>query len=471
MRVIVLIADGVRPDTLAAAMGDGSLPELERLRREGGSHVLTTAFPSVTGPAYAPFLMGRFPGPVGLPGLRWFDRTRAVCRFPDYSRSYVGYQMREIDRDIDTRAPTMFELIGDSTAALSVITRGLPPERQLAALTLRSALRAVYTHFRGDAMRWLDVDRKVARALALHVAGRPSRFVFAAFTGVDKTSHATGHGSPAVLEALRIVDDAVGSIRRTLEARDEWRNTWLWVTSDHGHSPVRQHEDLAAVVEGFGYRVLTHPWVLRARPTAAVMVSGNAMAHVYLELGLRNRPFAAGLGAAGQRLAERLLARESVDLLMLPIDPQTCAVLSRGSLALVRCAGRRYSYQTEEGDPLGVGESFAAVDASEAHDLLRHTCYPDAVVQIAGITASARSGDIILSARPGWDFRARYEPIPHVSSHGALHRDHMLVPFLTSRPLDVTPRRTADLMPTALAALGETIPPGLDGESCLRRAS
>jgi hypothetical protein len=93
--------------------------------------------------------------------------------------------------------------------------------------------------------------------------------------------------------------------------------------------------------------------------------------------------------------------------------------------------------------------------------------YPDALVQIARLSDSPRSGEIILSAAREWDFRAKYEPIPHTSSHGALHREHMLVPLLTNHPLKSTPRRTVDVMPSALEALGIPIPPGLDGVSFL----
>ena len=64
-----------------------------------------------------------------------------------------------------------------------------------------------------------------------------------------------------------------------------------------------------------------------------------------------------------------------------------------------------------------------------------------------------------------WDYRAKYEPIPHVSSHGALHREHMLVPLLVNRPVQGLPRRTVDVMPSALKVLGVPIPTGLDGES------
>ncbi|HEX6058836.1 MAG TPA: hypothetical protein VFZ11_07430, partial [Gemmatimonadaceae bacterium] len=95
----------------------------------------------------------------------------------------------------------------------------------------------------------------------------------------------------------------------------------------------------------------------------------------------------------------------------------------------------------------------------------RDGAHPDAVLQIARLAGSARAGDIILSAAPGWDFRSRWEPVPHVSSHGGLHRDHMLVPLLLGRPARIAPHRTADVMSSALAALGIAAPEGMDGRS------
>ena len=105
--------------------------------------------------------------------------------------------------------------------------------------------------------------------------------------------------------------------------------------------------------------------------------------------------------------------------------------------------------------------------AGDAYDATAETDYPDGVVQIAHLVTAPRSGEIVLSAARDWDFRARYEPIPHVSSHGALHREHMLVPLLVYRPTTRSPRRTVDVMPSALEALGKTIPLGLDGVSFL----
>ena len=121
------------------------------------------------------------------------------------------------------------------------------------------------------------------------------------------------------------------------------------------------------------------------------------------------------------------------------------------------------------GDPLGLGADLRRVDARTAYDATIDSDYPDGLVQIATIAGAPRAGDLILSAARDWDFRARYEPIPHVSSHGALHREHMLVPLVVNRPPTRVPRRTVDVMPSALAALGIDAPAGLDGISFLER--
>ena len=471
MPVIIVIADGVRPDTLDAALASDRRPPLApaiaRLRDEGAFYTVTSCFPTVTGPAYAPFLMGRYPGAVGLPGLRWFDRSRATCSFPTFSRSYVGHQMRRVDRDLDPSAPTLFELSEHSVGALSVISRGLPARDRVATSTARVAR----THFTGNLRGWLEIDRDIVEEVVRRVRDERPEFVFAALTGIDKSSHARGHDAPIVGDAIGIVDELVARIRSDAEALGYWDDTHVWITSDHGHSPVRAHDDLARGISQLGLRVMSHPWVLRLAPQAAVMVSGNAMAHVYVELEQRRRPLWASLRRRWEPLASELVTRPSVDLMLLPNEQRTCEVRSRerGS-AVVAVDGDRFSYRRRSGDPLGLGADLRRVDARAAYDATFDSDYPDAVVQIATIANAPRAGDIILSAARDWDFRARYEPIPHVSSHGALHRDHMLVPLVVNRLPVRTPRRTVDVMPSALAALGIDAPAGLDGISFLEQA-
>jgi hypothetical protein len=196
------------------------------------------------------------------------------------------------------------------------------------------------------------------------------------------------------------------------------------------------------------------------------------MAHLYLELDRRARPWWPELAPRWEELAARLLARESLDLLILPHAPDRCEVRGRGrGTAFVERAGSgrdlRYSYLPHDGDPLGLGGELHALGEADAYEACAATDYPDALVQLALLSGSARTGELILSASRDWDLRSRYEPIPHVSSHGALHREHMMVPLLMNHPPRRTPRRTVDVMPSALAALGRPIPDGLDGVSFL----
>jgi hypothetical protein len=462
--VVILVADGARPDSLATALDGGVLPALAALRAEGGLHTLTSVFPSVTGPAYVPFLLGRHPAPIGLPGLRWLDRTRRVCSFPHYARTYVGYGGLWIARDLDPAAPTVFELAPSGLGALEVIGRGLRAGDQIGR-DWPFVIRAARVHFSGDVAGWLDIDRDVGAELARRIRERRPAFAFGAFTGVDKTSHADGHEAPRVLEALRIVDEVVAEIRADAEADGRWDDMHLWVVSDHGHSRVREHEDLAGLVEAYGLRTLAHPRIYRWRPEAAVMVSGNAMAHIYLDLSRRERPWWPELAQRHEPLVEMLLGRPSVDLALLPHSPTRCEIRSPGrGRAMLDWDGGRYRYRPRAGDPLGVGARDLR-SAAAAFEATIDSDYPDAIVQIAHLAGASRSGEIILSASRDWDFRSRFEPIPHLSSHGALHREHMLVPLLASRPLNGTPRRTVDVMPSALAVLGIEVPRGVEGTS------
>lgn len=464
MPVIVLVADGARPDTLTGELV--RCPALARLREEGALHTVTSVFPSVTGPAYLPFLLGRFPAAVGIPGLRWYDRSRECCGWPDYARSYVGYEMGRIDDDLDPSAPTIFELVPRSAAAFSMITRGLARADSLAALTPRSALRAAVTHFRGRAERWLDIDRELSDSVLARLRDDRPDYLFAALTGIDKASHARGHDSALAREALSVVDDLVRRVREEAERGGWWGETHLWVVSDHGHSPVHAHDDLARDVARMGYRTVAHPWSAGIAPEVAVMVSGNAMAHLYLDPRQRTRPGWMRLAPRWEPLASALLARPSVDLLILAEGSERCEVRSERGSATVEHARGRYAYRRNSGDPLGLGRDVEG-GADETWEATIGSDYPDGIAQIAVLAGAARSGDVILSATPGHDFRARYEPIPHRSAHGALHREHMLVPLLMNRAPRSSPRRTSDVFPSALAALGVQGPTIVDGRSFL----
>ena len=373
--------------------------------------------------------------------------------------------MRHLDEDLDASHPTLFELAASRVNAMSMLGRGTSSSERLGR-DVRTLARAAYTHWIGNVDGWIALDEHVARVSTRHIIEKRPQFACIALLGLDKASHTAGHDSAVARRALATIDAAVAELRSALERAGRWDDTRIWVVSDHGHSAVHGHDDLAALVRASGHRVLAHPWLLARGEAVAVMVSGNAMAHLYLELERRTRAGWSALRERWEALVRTLLARDSVDLVILPVNEEQTEVRSRdrGS-AIVTVSNRRYSYRMLDGDPLGVGLELQNVYASDAFEALASGDHPDAIVQIAQLASCARSGDIILSAAPGWDFRERWEPVRHASTHGSLHRDHMLVPLLVSRPVSGTARRTADVMPSALELLALAPAIDLDGQS------
>lgn len=468
--LLLIVADGVRPDVLREEIAAGHLPRLAARAERGVLTEVSSCFPSVTGPAYAPFMMGRFPGRIGLPGLRWFDRSRRVASWPSFARSYVGPEIRLLDDDLHTEAPTLLELASSSVAGSTLLGRGARGDRH-PGRGWAWAARAFLPHFRGDVKGWRRIEQLICDRLLGHLRRARPEVMVMSFLTPDKFAHAFGARSTEVRESLRDVDAFVGDAER-VAAQGGWsERLHVWLVADHGHADVDRHDELADGVREHGLRVLSHPKIWVRRPDAAVMVGGNAMGHVYVELEHRQRPWWRALAPHWQELHDALLARESVDLLAVALDAHTVRVshAMRGTSTITRERGHdgvlRWSYRHDTGDALALGTELEAASAAVAHDACAAGDYPDAVVQLADVVPSARAGDFVISAATGWDLRDRYEPTPHRSTHGALHREQMQVPLLIDGPVARAPRRSADVMPSALARLGRVVPAGLDGES------
>jgi hypothetical protein len=205
--------------------------------------------------------------------------------------------------------------------------------------------------------------------------------------------------------------------------------------------------------------VLAHPRLSVRQPDLALMVGGNAMAQLYVDPATRTRGWWPALGGRGARLLEALVQRPSVDLAMVAPDAHTVRVThaGRGSAEVVRRGeGRaaRWDYLVRDGDPLGLGGTLRGLSPCTAWEACAATDYPDSVVQLSLLASAPRTGDVILSAREGWDLRARFEPVAHVSTHGALLRAQMQVPLLVDVPVARVPQRTADVAPSACTLLG-----------------
>jgi hypothetical protein len=62
-----------------------------------------------------------------------------------------------------------------------------------------------------------------------------------------------------------------------------------------------------------------------------------------------------------------------------------------------------------------------------------------------------------LSAKSGFDLRARYELPEHHATHGALLAEQMHIPLATNLPIETEFIRSADVFPTVLSQFGHTL--------------
>ena len=465
-RVVCILVDGARHDVLRDLLGQGDLPNLARWVIEpGGMAVGTTVFPSTTGVAYIPILFGRYPGLANVPGIRWLDRAGisggAAARWRA-ARSYCGPQAPWINRDIDC-GPSLFDLVPQSLAICTPITRGLARGAHL--MPVRRAILGAAAHYLGS---YGALDRAVANSW-LAVAAHPWRFLFVVFPGPDGLTHLHHPTHPSVLDAYRQIDRALGEfVRRVRRSGDL---PAFFVVADHGASAVHEHKDIALELEAWGIPTLRHPLhVWRRHPRASVMVSGNGCAHVY---------FPASSGGRTPRTEAQMPAELLARLLLLPgvgvgayRDDRGGVMVARGhSRARLREDAAGVTYEPLLGDPLGLGALPLSLPDRELLESSRATQFPDAPRQLLQLLSSARSGDLVLAADPGVDFRGPWEIPEHRSGHGSLFAEHMLVPIAASVPLPDAALRTVDLMPTMLEILGAPVPDGLDGVPFSRLAT
>jgi hypothetical protein len=448
----MVLADGARVDAFERLLQAGELPEIQRHVVERGAYRRgTSVFTSTTGPAHIPFLTGCYPGTANVPGYRWFDRRSYVPGLPMGPwclRSYNGPEAWLYVRDLEAR--TLFELTDNALNVFGVITRGA---RNVAG-RLKSPLW-LWSHYAHD---YRTPDRVTAWAME-RALGIRSEFRFVVFPGIDWSSHYVDLDGELAMEAYRTVDRAVGAAAERLRRDGAYEDTLIVVCSDHGHHPVHTHFDLAPELERhWGITIAYHSGrVWRRSPAAVVCVSGNGMSHVYFRG-----------GEVPREVVDWLLLEPAVDVLATR-DGDGLRVESRRGRALLAERDGKVEYRPLEGDPFGFAAVPERMTHEEALERTFETAYPDALVQLVQLLRSPRTGDLIVSATPGFDLRFRYESPEHRSSHGALYRQHMLVPLALSAPLDARPMRTADVFATVLDWLGRDPPAGIDGVSRLAR--
>jgi len=460
---LFIMADGARADVFSDLLGKGELPNISRYVVERGSfRIASSVFPSTTGPAYTPYIFGKFPGRCNFPGIRWFDRSiypdmRKLHSFRRF-RSYIGLETYFMNSDVSEDNTSLFEIFPRSGNILNELSRGVSFRYD------KTRFSKLYYKVKGHFTDKSDEVDMVARRILLRELDVMHDFIFVVFLGIDTYSHINHPFHRKVLDSYALIDETVGLTAEKLSADGRLDETLIVIVSDHGLTQTHSHFDSLEFMNRRGYKTFYYPNVFRhfIDADAACLISGNAMANIYVK-----SPEGWGRKSTFEELyglAEDFLERDEVDIVAGLDEGGRARIKSVRGEAAAWIDGERYiNYERLGDDPFGYNGMPGRMSAEEALNLSIDTQYPDALLQIIQLLEAPRAGDLVLSASHGYDLRAKHESPEHRSSHGALFREHMLVPVAMSAAIGKEHMRTVDIYPTILNLMGKTLPEGIDG--------
>jgi len=466
-KLVLCVIDAMAPAMLERAVAEGVAPMLATLI-ERGRYVpdCVAAFPSVTPVCAASIVTGVAQDEHLIPGMNWFHREEH--RYVEYGSSFRAAQRFGITRQLtDTvynmnrahlspETPTVFESLDDADRS------GQSGKRT--AGTTYLMYRGRHRH---EPTRDTALTRFTSRLMRHPVMG-PRELFYADIFASRKTDCRSALGMPGVrdrhsgcVSAYMVEHDLFDFLLLSLPDND-------WYSHKHGpegqvHSIAQADLQLARVFNAGGGvdRFLEeHAVIAMADHSQALVESTIALQDELAELGVLG-PKGGTEGARGngedeahiavcpsQRgamvyalheaerdamrasVVTRALALEGVDLVLWlerdAHDVPLRAVIASGARGELRFAPEG-AVSDLRGRTWSVEGELAALGARIEDGVLLAPDYPDALARVWSALSCPTSGEVLLSAAPGYEF-LDWGGAAHVGggSHGSLHASDSL---------------------------------------------
>jgi hypothetical protein len=471
------VIDAMSPSMLERAIAAGVAPTLERLI-EGGLYVsdCVSAFPSVTPVCAASIVTGVAQDAHRIPGMNWFDRDEH--RYVEYGSSFRAAQRFGIARQL---TDTVYNMNRTHLAAETLtVFESLDDADVRTAGTTYLMYRGRYRH---EPQRDTALTR-VASALIRHPVMGPRELFYADIFASRRTGCRSGLGMPGVrdrhsgcVSAHLVEHDLFDFLLLSLPDND-------WYS--HKNGPEAQIQSIAAAdlqlarvmnagggVEEF---LSEHAVIAMADHSQAPIVGTIALQDELAELGVLG-PVRSSSGSRSDEpriavcpsqraamvyalheserdamrasVATRALAIEGIDLVMW-LERDARDAPREGVISSPVHGELRFAPDGPVLDSRGRGWSvdggLAAIDASIEGGLLLSPAYPDALARVWSALTCPTSGEVLLSAVPGFEF-IDWGRQAHVGggSHGSLHASDSLGALILSGvpPPDPAPAQWA----------------------------
>jgi hypothetical protein len=452
-KLVLVVVDSLKAEMLERTVEEDSAPVMaEILRRGTYARECVSVFPSVTPAASAAITTGSGVDRHGVPSINWYHRGES--RYVEYGSSWPATRTFGVLRTLNdivynmnfehlSRAlPTVFESLDDAGVRTActpfLIFRGRTRHelalqgwmRRLAhAANFRHAVYGPAEFFYGElySSRSVDCRPTLARpgtrdaysgCVGEHLA-EYGLYDFLLFSLPDNDHYSHRHGPDATTTSIAWADrnlqrlaDGAGGVESFLEQNA------VVLMADHSQCPV---SDGVRITEAFDDWQVLRPNDPRPFAAELAVSPGGRCAMLYL------------LGQDGNRHAslERLLRQvarvEGVELTAWSEGGEGCVRSEEGELRFAPGS----SLRDARGRGWDLEGSLAVLGATRAAEEIAMPSYPDALGRIWAALTADGTGDVLLSAAPGYEF-VDWGGADHTGggSHGSLRAEDSLVPLV-----------------------------------------
>jgi len=449
-KLVLAVIDGATPAMVERTVAAGRAPALATLI-ERGSFVrdAVSVFPSVTPVCAASIATGHAQDRHHIPGMNWYHRGER--RYVEYGSSFRASLRFGLARQL---TDTIYNMNGEHLAA-----DALTVFEQLDDAELRTA-GTTYLMYRGRHLHEPARETLLTRIAALSLVRRPvlgprelfyadifaSRatgcygtlgmpgvrdrhagcvssylvkhdlFDFLLLSLPDNDNHSHRGGPESQIDSLPEADRQIAALFEAGGGSDRFlADHAVIVVADHAHTLVEH--TISLIARFTGHFDICRPTDLRPPGKAEVALCPNSRAAMIYALEPRVR------GAVIDR-ARRIEGVEHV----IWRDGADAVIASEGGELRFAPGGR---LRDPRGREWNVRGDFAVLDARADGERFQSESYPDALARTWDALNCPTSGEVLLSAAPGYEF-TDWGGASHVGggSHGSLSAGDSLAPLI-----------------------------------------
>ncbi len=456
----------MKPEALQRAIETGRAPVLKAIAERGTSTVAAAMFPSVTPVCATAIATGVRQDEHHIPAMCWYDR--ADGRYVDYGSSFsssrrLGFtrQLRDLvynmnGEHLPAETLTVFEQLDDvgvrTAGTTYLIYRGRHEHRpakdsplsRLASTVIRRPVMGPKELFYAD----IFASRETGCSSTLGLPGSRDQHTgcvgsylverdlcdFLLFSLPDNDTNSHKNGPDAQVGSIAEADRQLERLAHAAGGVEQFLDEWAVIAvADHSHGAIERTIELEAAMSA-RFTVLS-PNDRRAADAELALAPSQRAAQLYA--------LAEDRAPVVPRLVETALEVEGVDL--------ACWRAPDGDGVISRAGGAelRFAPGTSVRDPRGGrwrvhGDLEAVLGATLEEDRFESPDYPDALARVWAALTCPTSGDVVLSAAPGWEF-PDWGGVHHIGggSHGSLHADDSLGALVFSG-VEAPPERVED---------------------------